>query len=276
MYRRTLDAQGVAHPCPFLPAHAHAHLRTLPCALPTFAHIRPFMYKLTYMTPRTTTTRAIGYLRVSTDEQAMSGLGLAAQSHTITRAIEARGWTLAEVMTDDGKSGGTMSRPALMTALDALDAGTADVLVVAKIDRLSRSVLDYARITERSRRNGWSIVALDVDVDTSTPTGGLMANMTAAIAEWERQIISVRTIEALAAKRAAGARLGRPVELADGVRARIAAERAAGRTLQAIADALTADGITGARGGKWSPSTVRRVLVSLDLDAKAAACRAVA
>jgi DNA invertase Pin-like site-specific DNA recombinase len=228
------------------------------------------------MTPRNAATRAIGYLRVSTDEQAMSGLGMAAQSHTITRAVEARGWTLAEMMTDDGKSGGTMARPALTAALDALDAGAADVLVVAKIDRLSRSVLDYARITERSRRNGWSIVALDVDVDTSTPTGGLMANMTAAIAEWERQIISVRTIEALAAKRAAGARLGRPVTLPAEVRARIAAERAAGHTLQAIADGLTADGIATARGGKWTPATVRKVAQSVALDAEAAARQAVA
>ena len=224
-------------------------------------------------TTTTTTNRAIGYLRVSTDEQAESGLGLAAQATAIDRAIEARGWTLTATMVDDGKSGGTMARPALTAALDALDAGEADVLIVSKIDRLSRSVLDHARITERARRNGWAIVALDVDVDTSTPTGGLISNMTAAIAEWERRIISARTVEALAAKRAAGARLGRPVELAAEVRNRIATERAAGRTLQAIADDLTADGITGARGGKWSPSTVRRVLVSLDLDAEAAARR---
>lgn len=227
----------------------------------------------TTTTTTTTTTRAIGYLRVSTDEQADSGLGLAAQATAIERAVVARGWTLTATKVDDGKSGGTMARPALIEALDALDAGEADVLIVANTARLSRSVLDHARITDRSRRNGWSIVALDVDIDISTPTGGLMSNLTAALAQWEREIISARTVEALAAKRAAGARLGRPVELAAEVRNRIATERAAGRTLQAIADNLTADGITGARGGKWSPSTVRRVLVSLDLDAEAAARR---
>lgn len=219
----------------------------------------------------TSTTRAIAYLRVSTDEQADSGLGLAAQLLTITSAISARGWSLVDTLTDEGRSGATMTRPALTEALDQLDRGEADVLVVSKLDRLSRSVLDFARITDRARRRGWSVVALDVDVDTSTPTGALVANITSSVAQWEREIIGARTREALAAKKAQGARLGRPVALPNSVRARISTLRAEGLTLQAIADRLTSEGILTAQGGRWHPATVRKVVNSVALDVEAQA-----
>jgi DNA invertase Pin-like site-specific DNA recombinase len=221
-------------------------------------------------TTPTTARRAIAYLRVSTDEQTESGLGLGAQTTTIMTAVHARQWSLVASLVDEGRSGGTMVRPALTEALEALDAGHADVLVVAKLDRLSRSVLDFATITDRARRRGWSVVALDVDVDTSTPTGALVANITSSVAQWEREIIASRTRDALAVLKASGVRLGRPVTLPDEVRRRIAAERATGRTLQAIADGLTADGISTARGGRWRPCTISAVLASLDLDAVAA------
>ncbi len=215
------------------------------------------------------TARAIAYYRVSTDDQAASGLGLSAQATRIQTAINARGWTLTAIYGDEGRSGKDMRRPELTAALEALDAGHADVLVVAKLDRLSRSVLDFARITERARARGWSVVALDVDVDTSTPTGGLVANITSSVAQWEREIIAARTSEALQALKARGARLGRPVTLPESVRARIVAERDAGRTLTAIADDLNAENVPTARGGRWYPSTIAKVLesVALDLDA---------
>jgi len=215
------------------------------------------------------TARAIAYYRVSTDDQAASGLGLSAQATRIQTAINARGWTLTAIYGDEGRSGKDMRRPELTAALEALDAGHADVLVVAKLDRLSRSVLDFARITARARARGWSVVALDVDVDTSTPTGGLVANITSSVAQWEREIIAARTSEALQALKARGARLGRPVTLPESVRARIVAERDAGRTLTAIADDLNAENVPTARGGRWYPSTIAKVLesVALDLDA---------
>ena len=221
--------------------------------------------------PTPAPVRAIGYIRVSTDEQAATGLGLAAQRSTIAAAVERRGWVLTSTLADEGRSGGTLDRPALTEALDALDRGDADVLVVSKLDRLSRSVLGFAKIMERSKRHGWGVVALDVDVDTSTPTGALVANITATVAEWERSIIAARTRDAMAVLKAQGKRLGRPVTLPESVRARIAAERAAGSTLQAIADRLTADGIPTARGGRWTHCTVRKVLESLALDAMAVA-----
>ncbi len=210
--------------------------------------------------------RVIAYHRVSTDKQADTGNGLEAQAATIVKVVTARGWDVVANLTDEGRSGGNMNRPALTEALDRLDRGDADVLAVAKLDRLSRSVRDFATLVERARRNGWSLVALDIDVDTSTPTGELMANIYGSVAQWERRIIGQRTSEAMQAMKARGVRLGRPVKLSDDVRNRIAAERAAGRSLRAIADALNAEPVPTARGGKWHASTVRAVVDSLALD----------
>jgi DNA invertase Pin-like site-specific DNA recombinase len=226
---------------------------------------------LTPMTTTSTPRRVIGYLRVSTDRQARSGLGLDAQARAIGAAATARGWEMVGTYTDDGCSAGTLRRPALAEALAALDRGEADALVVAKLDRLSRSVGDFTALTERARRRGWALVCLDIDVDTASPSGELVATITASVAQWERRIISARTIDALAAKRAQGARLGRPVALPTEVRDRIVAERAAGRPFAAIAADLVADGVPTARGGRWAPATVRAVCVSVDHDRAALA-----
>ena len=84
----------------------------------------------------------------------------------------------------------------------------ANTLVVAKLDRLSRSMLDFAKVMETSQKQGWALVALDVQVDTTTSSGEAMANMLAVFSQFERRLISERTKQALAQKRAAGVRLG--------------------------------------------------------------------
>lgn len=220
--------------------------------------------------------RAIAYARVSTADQAASGLGLEAQQARTNAAIAARGWTLAGTFVDAGVSGKDLNRPELTAALMLLDAGHADVLVVAKLDRLSRSVRDFAALSEQARSRGWAIVVLDTDVDTSTPTGALVTNIMSAVAEWERRVIAARTSEALQAAKARGARLGRPVTLPDAVRYRIADERNDGRSLQAIADDLNTEQVPTARGGRWYPSTIAKVLDSVALDAEAAQNRVMA
>jgi DNA invertase Pin-like site-specific DNA recombinase len=171
---------------------------------------------------------------------------------------------LARIYEDAGASAKSLDgREALSEALDTLAQGNAGVLVVAKLDRLARSVADFAELVRRAERQGWAILACDLGVDMTTPTGGLLANVTASVAEWERRIIGARTREALAARKAAGVRLGRPrqVEAALGVRVR--AERASGATLQAIADGLNAEGITTPTGRSWSPALVRRVTLQV-------------
>jgi DNA invertase Pin-like site-specific DNA recombinase len=103
-------------------------------------------------------------------------------------------------------------------------------------------------------------VALDLGVDFSTAAGEAMANMTAVFAQLERRLIGERTRAALAEKRAQGVRLGRPRLLSDEVVGRIVDERAAGATLQAIADGLHAEAVATAQGGRWRPGTVAVVL----------------
>ena len=122
-------------------------------------------------------------------------------------------------------------------------------------------MLDFTAVMAKATKQGWALVALDCAVDTTTPAGEAMANVLATFAQFERRLIGQRTREALAAKRAAGVRLGRPTVMPDDVRARIVSEREEGLTLAAIADRLTADRVPTAQGGRrWWPSTVRSAL----------------
>lgn len=212
-----------------------------------------------------------GYSRVSTEEQAASGLGLAAQRSAMQAEAERRGWTLEHV-TDEGYSAKSLARPGLTDLLERIGRG--DTVLVAKLDRLSRSLLDFAGLMDTARREGWSIVALDLGVDTTTPAGEMMASVMASFAQYERRLIGQRTAAALQAKKAAGARLGAPVVLDPATRARIVSERDAGHSLRRIADGLTADGIQTAKGGRWHASTVKAALESHRLDTEAEAARA--
>lgn len=210
------------------------------------------------------TTRVVGYVRVSTEEQAGTGLGLGAQRAAIAEEAERRGWELVAIHEDAGASGKSMdNRPALAEALGAVRGGDAAALVVAKLDRLSRSLLDFASLMEQSRRQGWALVALDLGVDTTTPAGEMVANVMATFAQFERRLIGERTKSALAVRRAQGVKLGRPRTMDDEIVERIRLEREAGASLRAIADGLTADEVPTAQGGaRWHASTVRAVLAS--------------
>ncbi len=122
-------------------------------------------------------------------------------------------------------------------------------------------MLDFASIMAAAQKQGWGMIALDCAVDTTTPAGEAMANVLATFAQFERRLISQRTKDALAAKKAQGVRLGRPRQLPDLVVERVVAEREAGKTLAAIVDGLNTDAIPTAQGGqRWYPSTVAAVL----------------
>jgi DNA invertase Pin-like site-specific DNA recombinase len=205
--------------------------------------------------------RVIGYVRVSTEEQADSGAGLEAQRAAIAAEAERRGWQLVEVYEDAGASGKSLKRPGLAEALAAVERGDASAVIVAKLDRLSRSVHDFASVMERAQRRGWALVALDLGVDTTTPAGELVAHVMASVAQWERRVIGQRTAEALAVRRAQGVKLGRPRLMPPKVRTQIVRERKAGATLTSIAAKLNARGVPTAQGGKqWYPSTVAAAL----------------
>ncbi|MGY1607088.1 MULTISPECIES: recombinase family protein [unclassified Geodermatophilus] len=204
--------------------------------------------------------RALGYCRVSTGEQVNSGAGLDAQRAALEGEAARRGWDL-ELVIEEGASAKDLNRPALRAALIRLDAGEADVLIVSKLDRLSRSVKDFGGLLERASKRSWSVLCLDLGVDTTTPVGEFTANVVVSASQYERRLIGQRTKDALAARKAAGVRLGRPRTLPADIVERIAQASARGMSLAAIARALNSDGVPTAQGGRqWYPSTVRAVL----------------
>jgi DNA invertase Pin-like site-specific DNA recombinase len=186
-----------------------------------------------------------------------------AQRAAILAEAIRRGWAIDDLtfLEDAGFSGKDLKRPGVTQALGALERREADILVVAKLDRLSRSMADLTRLLGVAAKQGWALIALDVQVDTSTPTGEAMAHVIGTFSQLERRLIGQRTKEALAARRAAGVRLGRPPMLPSEVVQRIVDRRSTGYTLKAIADQLNEERVPTAQGGRqWYPSTVAKVL----------------
>lgn len=214
---------------------------------------------------------AVIYVRVSTTEQELSGLGLADQEARCRGYCAAQGWTVTGVYSD-GVSGKTLDRPELARALEALPRH--GVLVALKLDRLTRSVADLAPLAERIAAKGADWVAVAENYDTSTATGRLMLRMVLELSQWEREIIAERTVAALQAKRSRLERLGTtPLGFRTDAEGRVTADpegqetvararelRQAGLTLQSIADRLHHEGRRTGRGGRWRTETVRRLL----------------
>lgn len=209
-------------------------------------------------------TRVVGYVRVSTTDQASDGYGLAAQRSAIEKECERRDWELMEIFSDEGLSGKNLDRPALKEALAFVASGEATGLAVSKLDRLSRSVADFAALLAWFTDSERTLVALDLGIDTSTPGGRLVANVFASVGEWEAEVIAQRTKDGLQAARDAGRPISGPAvadhpELA----ARIKSMRSKGLTLRQISDDLNAEGVPTLRGGTaWRPSSIQSIVGS--------------
>lgn len=217
-------------------------------------------------------TTMVGYLRVSTEEQASSGLGLEAQRDTIRRYADAHGWDVIWYE-DQGLSAKSLDRPQLQAALTRLHVipKRRDVagILVAKLDRLSRSVVDFAGVLELARARKWALVAIDLGVDTSTPTGELVANVMMSVAQWERRVIGERTSAAMQAAKRQGKHMGRVSALPQSTGDRLLTLRAR-HTLAGTAMQLNAEGITTATGAPWSTNAVAKVQKRLNpVDPKA-------
>ena len=211
--------------------------------------------------------RAYGYLRVSTDAQADSGLGLEAQRSAITAAAGRLGLDLGDVFTDAGLSGALEleDRPGLFAAVNALKRG--DVLLVAKRDRLGRDVVAVAMLERLTARKGARIISAAGEGTEGTDAASMLQRrILDAFGEYERLIIGQRTKAALKAKRDRGERAGNiPFGYslnADGRTLDANADeqhvigllrelKAAGYTLRQIADELNRQGFTTRRGTAW-------------------------
>jgi DNA invertase Pin-like site-specific DNA recombinase len=219
---------------------------------------------------------ALGYIRVSSEEQADSGLGLEAQRQRIAAYCAMKGLHLAEVFADPGISGGKplASRPAGSQLLAAAIKSKTPV-IVAKLDRLFRSVADAANVIADFDKKGIQLVAIAESFDMCSPYGRAMAQMASVFAELERAMIRERTLSAMNVKRSRGERIsghapygwdfgscGRLVENAreQEVIVRIRQLRAEGFSYRGIAARLEAEGILPKRGRRWAHTTVKSTL----------------
>lgn len=206
--------------------------------------------------------RVIGYLRVSTTDQ---DYGIEVQRSAIEAEAERRGWEVEWVI-DQGETGKHADRPGLARALAMLDRGEADALVVSRLDRLSRSVVDFGSILRRATRprgrkaKPWGLVALDIGIDMTQPTGRLVAHILIAVAEWEGDIISERTRAGLAQAKARGVQVGAVSQMDPKVVTRMRRLRSRGWSYDRIATHLNAQGVPTPRGRRFHASTVSYAL----------------
>jgi len=204
----------------------------------------------------------IASLRVSTEEQAASGLGLQAQEDAIRQECVRRGLELVAIYRDEGVSGSVPPdlRPGLSQAIAALDRGEGSILMVAKLDRVSRKLAHLLVLTEAATRAGWSVVTCSGTFDMTTAQGRLLASLLGAFAELEAEMISERTTAALQVKKSQGAKLGRPSQVSPEARKRLRELRAQGLTWTQVAQRMNAEKIPSGSGKpKWHPASAQRL-----------------
>ena len=218
--------------------------------------------------------KAIGYIRVSTTEQASEGVSLEAQRAKIAAWAVANDYELVAIHEDAGITGTSMEKRAgLQAAIAATGKGMA--LVAYSFSRLARSTADMLEIASGLEKKGADLVSLTEKIDTTTAAGRMVFRMLAVLSEFERDIISERTTTALAHKKAQGKvyaalplgyanEAGKLVPIDEEllVVAEIRDMRGQGKTLRDIADDLNQRGIDGKRGGKYHASTIKAVLAN--------------
>lgn len=209
--------------------------------------------------------RVIGYIRVSTREQPDDGYSLVTQRQAIEAECERRGWELVDVIADEGYSGRKDDRPGLNKALDMLAKRNGpEAIVVARLDRLCRSITHLGKLTDLSLSKRWGIVALDHELNTTTANGRLVAHIIGSVAQWESEMLAERVSKGMKAAHAAARQEGRAFgfqrSATDGVVARIVRARKRGDSFGTIAARLDRQKVpTPGKGKRWYPSTVRHI-----------------
>jgi DNA invertase Pin-like site-specific DNA recombinase len=198
----------------------------------------------------------VGYASVDANQPGDSNTDLQRQARQIASECERRGFALVEVLHDRaGARQRSLDRPGLGHALEKISARQAAGLVVAELSSLSRALPDLGRVLQWLMDRRIRVIAVASSIDTEEEAGRLAIRTIVEVSQWERQRLAERTRAGMRAARRKG-----PASVTDDPRLkdRIAAMRAAGMTLQAIANQLNADGIPTLRGGAmWRPSSVQ-------------------
>lgn len=222
-------------------------------------------------------TKAVGYLRVSTEEQATHGHGLEAQDRAVRAFAESQGYDLILVAVDAGVSGATRpaERPGFREVLGVLEQRAASLLLVPKFDRLARDIRHaVTTVAELGEIYGAALRSVTEPVDTATPMGRTLFSLLAGMAEQERHTITERTKGGRVVKATKGGHACSTApygyKLVEGqlrevpqeatVVRRIFAARERGLTLQAIANGLNSAMIPSPRGSIWRPDSVSYIL----------------
>lgn len=218
--------------------------------------------------------KAIGYVRVSTQEQASEGVSLSAQERKIQAYAELNDLSLVGIESDAGLSGKNTDRAGLQNVLKMAERGEVEAVIVYKLDRLSRKVTDTLEMIERLEKLGVAFHSIQEKVDTKSAIGKFFLTITAAFAEMERNVISERTVAALQEKRKQGKLAGNVpfgFDLAEDGESLVENKtekeivslcrelRGRGYTLQAVANELTGKGYQPKTGKKWHCQTIKNI-----------------
>ncbi len=208
--------------------------------------------------PREAVTRVIAYIRES--GQGADGAALERQETVVRAHARERGWVLTAVHRDRADGKGLFNRPGLAAAVRELEAPPAPempILIVSDLDRLTESPAGLARLLTRAADHGWGLVALDVEMDTTTRAGRRTADTLRRVGAWTHRRISEGTKSGMARAAAQGRRPGRPRTTSAAVVHRLCELRASGLSFRDIAGVLNDEGSRGSHGGRWSERTAR-------------------
>ncbi len=221
------------------------------------------------------TTKTIAYLRVSTDKQADKGISLEAQEEKAKAYASLYDLDLVDVIIDAGESAKTLQRPGLQRALSMLKTGKADALLVVKLDRLTRSVVDLGKLIETYFAPGKAaLMSVSEQIDTRSAAGRLVLNILASVSQWERETIGERTRDAMQHKQANGEYIGGEApygfklvageliedEAEQEVIQKAKAYHAGGLSLRKIAAELDKQGIRTRRGSIFAANQISRMV----------------
>ena len=220
--------------------------------------------------------KAVGYIRVSTSEQAKEGVSLDNQTAKIKAYSDLNDFNLLEIINDPGMSGKNLKRPGINKLMKMIKKKEIDTIIVYKLDRLSRKVKDTLELIETFDKKGVTFHSITEKIDTKTAMGNFFLNITASLAQMERDLISERTIDALKYKNSKNEKTGGYIPYGFDVTEKniliknkeeqkvislIHRSRKKGDSLRAICRKLEEKGFRTKRGQlKWNPKTISFIL----------------